>query len=512
METKQFFISISFAIVTTMLINYFIIDRFFYKDTQEIKSGQAFHVTPLEQINKPVAKEVNFLDEDTAFFEKNEPEMTQIKTRLMDVIFSSRGALVNTVVCKKVSGHVEVPLEIIHSGQQATVGMFLVALSGATPMRYTRESKHYENGIHTIVYVSKSQAGLIRKEFTLYDDSYLIDMRLTIEPVGVQTPRIIFAAPHLKGLENNGAYTTALVNGQHDMLQRFKQADVIDKVFAVPTLCGIADRYFVNAFIKNSTVFAQRCYFIQRHDQLNGIIEGPEVSTKASWTLTWYCGPKEFEPLQKADHRLTELLDYGWFTMLARPLLFTLKRLYDGVHNFGLAIIILTLLLNLIMLPFTSRGEKSLQKATDFSKKMHYLEQKYKHDKERLAQEKADLMQKHGNFDLLGCFSFVLQAVFFIGLNKVLSSSIELYHAPFYGWIVDLSAKDPYFLLPLGVLVGIIVPALNSSDVRQRATSIAVGLLFFGIMAQLSAGLVLFILTNIVTRFLVTSVKKVVSR
>ncbi len=94
MDTKQLFISLSFALITTMLINYFIIDRFITKDTQEIKSGQAFHVTLPEQMNKPLATEVNFLDEDRALFTKNQPQITHIATPYCDIAFSSQGATI----------------------------------------------------------------------------------------------------------------------------------------------------------------------------------------------------------------------------------------------------------------------------------------------------------------------------------------------------------------------------------------------------------------------------------
>ncbi|MBY0109910.1 MAG: membrane protein insertase YidC [Candidatus Babeliaceae bacterium] len=519
MDTKQLFISLSFALITTMLINYFVIDRFFTKDTQEVKSGQAFHVTLPEQMNKPLATEVNFLDEDIVLFTKNQPKITIVSTPYSDISFSEQGATIHRVICKKVSGHVEKALEIISPSINGTQRSFLVAFEKNTPLQYVLKAQEYADGVHTLIYESESILGKIIKKYNVYDAGYSIDMILTIEPHGSVAPRIIFPAPQLAGVEKTGYYDLALVNNQKDSLQRLKSSEITDKAFAAPTLSGCADRYFVNALVKSSPAFAQRSYFFtspivdSRHDLLECIVEGPEVSVPATFRLCWYCGPKEYEPLEKSDPRLTELLDYGWFTLIARPLLAALKFLYNYVHNFGFAIIILTVLLNLLMLPFTSRGEKSMQKMGDFSKKMQYIEQKYKHDKERLAQEKSELMQKHGNFDALGCLSFILQTFFFIGLNKVLSSSVELYNAPFYGWITDLSAKDPLYILPLCVFLGIALPLLlkpsgSKFDVRQNAITFGMALLISGFMTTLSAGLVLFILTNIVTRIVVTETKK----
>lgn len=519
MDTKQLFISLSFALITTMLINYFIIDRFFTKDTHEIKSGQAFHVTLPPQMNKPLATEVNFLDEDIALFSKNQPKITTISTPYTDIAFSSRGATIHHVVCKKVSGQVEKSLEIITPSINGTQRSFLVAFENNTPLNYQITAQDYKDGVHTLTYESESLLGKIVKEYKIHDTRYVIDMTLTIDPIRSVVPRIIFPAPQLGSTEKNSYYDLALVNNQKDSLQRLKTSEIADKAFALPTLSGLADRYFVNALVKSSPAFAQRSYFVttplenSTHDLLECIVEGPELTAPTTFTLSWYCGPKDFESLEQSDARLTELLDYGWFSLIARPLLFALKFLYNFVHNFGLAIIILTILMNLLLLPFTSRGEKSIQKATDFSKKMQYIEQKYKHDKDRLAQEKSELIQKHGNFDALGCLSFVLQMVFFIGLNKVLTSSVELYNAPFYGWITDLSAKDPYFILPLCVFLGIILPVItkfsgSKADIRQNAITLMMALLIGGLMTTLSAGLVLFILTNIATRLVVTESKK----
>lgn len=521
MNSKQLFIALSLALITTMLINYFIIDRFFIKDTQEIKSGQAFHVINPEHMNKPLVTEVNFLDEDISLFLKNQPTITSVSTKLCDFEFSAQGATVHRVTCKKVSGHVEKPLEIITPDINGTTRAFLVAFERNTPLNYLLKSQEYADGVHTLTYESHSVLGKVSKQFKVYDTSYIIDMVVTIDAHALVSPRLMFPAPRLAQVETNGRYDFALVNSQRGALQRLKGPETADKAFAAPTLAGITDRYFVNALVNSTPQFAQRCYFVttpvkqSTHDLLECIVEGPEIMVPSSWTFSWYCGPKEYESLEKGDARLIELLDYGWFTMIARPLLSALKFLYTYIPNFGLAIIILTALLNLLMLPFTSRGEKSMQRMGDYSKKLQYLEQKYKHDKERLAQEKLELAQKHGAFDTLGCFSMIVQIFFFIGLNKVLSSSVELYTAPFYGWIVDLSAQDPYYVLPGAVFVSILLPLLvrasgGQADVRQNAITIAMALIVSGVMTTLSAGLVLFILTNIITRLVVSETKKLV--
>ena len=338
MDTKQLFISLSFAVITTMLINYFIIDRFFIKDTQEIKSGQAFHVTLPEQMNKPLATEVNFLDEDIINAQKKAPSYTEVVTPLCDIIFSSQGAVIEKMICKQVSGHVEKAMEIVSPDPENYVKPFLVAFDASTPLQYQLIDSTYEAGVHTLTYQSKSKVGTVTKQFKIFDAHYVIDLTLTIDPVDEQTPRLFLSAPRLKGSERTAYSDIALINKHDsDKLQRLKMAEFTDKAFAMPTLCGAADRYFVNSLFESNPVFAQRCYFTVENDRLECIIEGPRITAPTTWTSSYYCGPKEYETLVQADQRLTELLDYGWFAPIARPMLFLLKLIYRFVHNFGFA-------------------------------------------------------------------------------------------------------------------------------------------------------------------------------
>jgi len=122
--------------------------------------------------------------------------------------------------------------------------------------------------------------------------------------------------------------------------------------------------------------------------------------------------------------------------------------LYDLVHNYGIAIILVTLLIKLLMAPFTFRSEQGMKERAEFQRKMKYLQEKFKHDKQALASAQAELLRKNGLSGLGSCLPNLLQLPFFIVLGSVISNSIELYKAPFL-WINDLSAPDPYYILPL---------------------------------------------------------------
>ena len=173
-----------------------------------------------------------------------------------------------------------------------------------------------------------------------------------------------------------------------------------------------------------------------------------------------------------------------------------LNFFYRYCDNYGIAIILITLLLKLIMLPFTIRGEQALNKSkleqAQFEKKLKYLQEKYKDNPQLLAQERAELIKKHGIPGLLGgCLPVLIQLPIFWGLSIVLSQSIELYQASFL-WISDLSLPDPYYVLP--ILTGIGIMLHNpTGDLQKKLASIVFGIFFIAFAANFSAGLTLYI-------------------
>ena len=164
------------------------------------------------------------------------------------------------------------------------------------------------------------------------------------------------------------------------------------------------------------------------------------------------------------------------------------------------------------MAPLTFKSEASRKQHLEMQRRLKYLEQKYKNDSEGLSRAKAELMTKFGMSTILTPLALFLQFPIFIGLNRVLSSSIELYKAPF-AWIPDLSASDPYYILPVLVGVGMIMQfrTTQGSDPRQGVVTLVLALLFAALTANMSAGLALFIavstLLGIAQSWIVKAVK-----
>ncbi len=192
------------------------------------------------------------------------------------------------------------------------------------------------------------------------------------------------------------------------------------------------------------------------------------------------------------DTSLEGLLAYGWFAPISKYLLYLLIFLYGIFKNYGVAIIALTILVRLILVPFTMHAEKTRKQTAEAQKKLKYLERRYKDDPEELSRRKAEFARKHGMPGVLGCLPLFLQVPVFIGLQRVLAQAIELYKAAFL-WIPDLSSPDPYYILPAIVGITMAVQMSQVGDARQRLANMLLAIVIAAITANLSAGLTLFI-------------------
>jgi YidC/Oxa1 family membrane protein insertase len=187
-----------------------------------------------------------------------------------------------------------------------------------------------------------------------------------------------------------------------------------------------------------------------------------------------YFGPKKMETLKEAGHDLERIVNFGWFDKLAKPALFLLNFFYGYVGNYGIAIILVTILIKLLFWPIAQKGLKSMKNMQKIQPKMAKLKEKYKDDKTRLNEEMMILYKTYKVNPVGGCLPMVMQIPVFFALYKVLLQAIELRHAPFMLWITDLSAPDRLFIgIDLPYLGGLPVLTLlmgASMFLQQRMT------------------------------------------
>ena len=192
-------------------------------------------------------------------------------------------------------------------------------------------------------------------------------------------------------------------------------------------------------------------------------------------------------------------MDYGWFYFIAIPMLYILNFLNGIFHNYGIAIIILTIIVKVLTLPLTLKSMVSMKEMTKIQPKVLELREKFKNDPAKLNQATMDLYREHKVNPLSGCFPLLLQIPIFFALYKALLLSLELKGAPFFGWIVDLSAKDPYYITPIVMGITMFIQQKmtpTTADPMQQKIFLAMPVIFTFLFINFQSGLVLYWLTN----------------
>ena len=230
------------------------------------------------------------------------------------------------------------------------------------------------------------------------------------------------------------------------------------------------------------------------------------VQPGQSVTLAYggYFGPKDINVLTAIDERLARAVDFGVFGFIARPLLSVIKGFNDRIfHNYGVAIIVLTIILKILFYPLMRASAESMHKMKQLQPQMKALQDRYKDDRARLNQELMKFYAQHKINPMKGCLPILPQIPVFFAFYQVLQNAIELRHAPFFGWIQDLSSMDPYLVTPLLMGVAMFVQQKLTPqagmDKTQEKILMFMPIMFTVMMLTLPAGLTLYMLTNTVT-------------
>jgi YidC/Oxa1 family membrane protein insertase len=233
-----------------------------------------------------------------------------------------------------------------------------------------------------------------------------------------------------------------------------------------------------------------------------GLVSGT-VGLAASSDFTLFVGPKKKEELSALDPGLGELINYGWFGPLVKPLLAALKWINGSVNNWGWSIIILTFLINLALFPIRYKQMASMSKMSALQPKLKSIQDKYKRmkrddpRKQQMNTEVMALYKEHGVNPLGGCLPLLLQMPILFAFFRMLDASIELRGAPFIFWIQDLSKADPYYITP--IVMGISMVAQQkmtpaTGDPTQRKMMMFLPVVFTFFFLNFSSGLVVYFL------------------
>jgi len=266
---------------------------------------------------------------------------------------------------------------------------------------------------------------------------------------------------------------------------------------------GLEEKYFITAIILKEDTVKRVLADDAGGKLISSAIEFNEVAIpkggKSIVSYSVYSGPKEMAILKKMNVGLEESVDMGWFKPLAEPLLRFLLFINKYTGNFGYSIIIVTILIKLLFFPLANKSYKSMGGMKKLQPQMTALKEKYKNDKQKMGKEVMALYKKNKVNPLSGCLPMIIQIPVFIALYNVLLNTIDIRHAPFHFWIMDLSAKDPYYVTPLIMGVTMFLQQKLSPsvpDATQQKVMMFMPIIFTAMFINLPSGLVLYWVVN----------------
>lgn len=278
----------------------------------------------------------------------------------------------------------------------------------------------------------------------------------TSSPVQVQLYTQIKRTVQEKGSMVDQNYLGAAYGTDEEKYEKYSFSDMADKNLNKNTQGGYVafiQHYFVSAWVpmqdQTNTLYSlitkSNAAIIGVKDEAVNVQAGSEQVL----TATYYMGPKESDKLEAIHPDLDLTVDYGWLFFISQPLFVLLKWLHSILGNWGVAIIAITIIVKTLMYPLTKAQYTSMAKMRALQPKMKALKEKYGDDRQKFGQATMEMYRKEKVNPMGGCFPILLQMPIFLALFYVFLESTELRHAEFVLWLTDLSAKDPYYVLPI---------------------------------------------------------------
>ncbi|MBI1174142.1 MAG: membrane protein insertase YidC [Sideroxydans sp.] len=364
-------------------------------------------------------------------------------------------------------------------------------------------------------FVATTQSGIkVIKTYTFHRGSYVIDIGYEIDNQGLApiSPSAYFQLVRDSNKPEGDSkfvptYVGPAVYTEQEKFQKVDFSSIEKNKTSYPKTAdngwiAMLQHYFVAAWLPQGNT--QREFYTKALDNKlysAGVIL--PVSTidpgkTGSVAISLYAGPAQTS-LNKIAPGLGLTVDYGWLTIIATPLFWLLTLLHGWVGNWGVAIILLTVLIKLVFFPLSAASYRSMAKMRLVAPKLEKIKQQYADDREHLHKAMMELYKTEKINPLGGCLPVVIQIPVFISLYWAILSSVELRHAPFFGWINDLSAADPYYVLPLIMGISMFVQTkLNPTppDPMQAKVMQIMPLVFSVVFFFFPAGLVLYSVVN----------------
>ena len=412
----------------------------------------------------------------------DEKEIT-VDTPLYRAVFSNVGPTIKSFKLKKYRQTVAADSPLIDlAALKEGVGSYLVtgfqdqtAVGLANPVFHTDKDVIRltpESSPEKIIFQTETKEGIgLTQTFRFYPDKYRIDLKVEVtnrtdHPVSGNFAASLMSMPPEKAA-NYYSYEGFAVF-LNDKLEETELEDVNEEITVSGKLGWIAyeDNFFISAVVPEVAAEGTFRGKLLPSGALKGLYLMPPVIINPlglqSVEYEYYLGPRDLGIMKKFGKNLEQAVNFGWTDIIAKPLLYILRFFYDYLHNYGVAIILLTVLVKMLFWPLTHKSYKSMKEMQKLQPMMTKIREKYKNDKQKMNQEIMGLYKTYKVNPMGGCLPMVIQIPVFFALFRVLGNCIELRHAPFIFWINDLSAPDrlfhfsfeiPFMTAPYGIPV-----------------------------------------------------------
>ena len=266
---------------------------------------------------------------------------------------------------------------------------------------------------------------------------------------------------------------------------------------------GSIQHHFLSAIVPSRDAEYKYNVTVRGDTSVASLIRSPSLVVPSGAEFTFktsaFVGPKLQGQLEQLDESLKLTVDYGWLTIISQPLFWVLSKVHAFVGNWGLAIILVTILIKMVFYKLTEASGRSMAKMREIQPRMKALQDRYKDDRQALSQAMMELYKREKVNPAAGCLPILIQMPFFLAFYWVLLESVEMRQAPFALWIGDLSSRDPFFILPIIMGAAMLFQQrLNPApaDPVQAKVMQVMPIVFTGFFAFFPAGLVLYWVTN----------------
>jgi len=434
------------------------------------------------------------------------------------------------LVSKRLRNMGFLPLEVFIEGEEELSRRINKALfiPDKDKLMLTTRSSYQEEGKVTFRY-GDGKGLQVEKTFTFYPRSYLAQLQIKVTPEELLQKGYILMGPNIGNRKNGGrggffggAYR-GIVQGvinANNKIQRVKklprpqpQGQKKYQLFQGNIQwVGIEDNYFMATFIpadqtEQAIVMTRETPLPEQNGRssvLTSMMAGVSLTDFTNQGKL-YIGPKDYELLSELGMGLKYVINFGFFGFIGKPMFFALKFLYRYIHNYGVAIIILTVLIKLLFWPLTRKSYYSMKKMQVLQPKMKAIRDRYKRHKQdpairqKMNQEIMSLYRQEGVSPMGGCLPMLLQLPVLWAIYSLLMVTIELRQAPFFGWIQDLSRKDPYYITPIVMGITMVIQQRmtpTTGDPAQARMFKLMPIFFTFLFLSFPSGLVLYWLVN----------------